>query len=178
MSLELLEGISGRVLDKTNTDGNGAFEFQEVARGLYFLRVDSDGLIAVSVTPGVPAERLDVNIGMTSCGLYYADRSSCPAANLHLGRLGGHVVDVTGGAISNADILLIDAGGSLVQQARTGRTGSFDSPSPPDGTYQLLVRSNGFSTAHATLTFDSNGPSSPVAFQLDFIGQCGRTNIQ
>ena len=178
MSLELLEGISGRVLEKTNTDGNGAFEFQEVARGLYFLRVDSDGLIAVSVTPGAPAERLDVNIGMTSCGLYYADRSSCPPANAHLDRLGGHVVDVTGGAISNADLFLLDAGGTLVQQARTDNTGSFASPRPPDGIYQLLVRSNGFSASHATLTFDSNGGNSPLEFQLGINGQCGRTNIQ
>jgi len=182
VSLELLEGISGMELNNTNTDGNGAFAFPGVARGLYFLAVTLSGfragLIAVSVEPGISTAGLDLDMGLTSCGLYYVDHSDCPQTNVHLDRLGGRVVDPTQAAISNAEILLFEPGGKLVEQVRSNSVGGFPSLRPADGTYQLSVRSAGFTPLRGTITFDSKGVNSPLEFQLGFGGLCGRTKDQ
>jgi len=181
--LELLKGISGQPLKNTNTDENGAFDFSDVAPGFYFLSVKSEfglGFIPVAVEPGVPADHLDLDVGWTSCGLSYTSQNACPQTNLHLKSLEGRIVDVANASISDAEILLLDEGRKVVEQARSDRAGSFALIPPVDGTYQLLVRRSGFTPLHGTVTFDSHGTSSPLEFELEVSigGTCSRTKVQ
>lgn len=68
LSLELMEGVSGRVLSNISTTDRGQFDFGKVAAGLYFIRVIG-GLISVAVDPSAPAQadKLDLSLISTSC---------------------------------------------------------------------------------------------------------------
>jgi hypothetical protein len=183
LSLELLEAVSGRKLKSGTTDEKGSFDFAGFGRGLYFLRLNASaftpgGLIAVEIEPGVTMARLDLSLGWNSCGLHYIDHSKCPPTNLHLDRLEGRVVDATESAIQNAEILVLSVDGKLAQQTRSDSAGRFAPLRPEDGTYQLMVRAEGFGTLRGTLAFDSNGASLPLEFQLGVAGLCGRTKTK
>ncbi len=171
--LDLLEGISGRKLKSTYTDGSGAFDFPGVGRGLYFLKLTA-GLIAVDIEPSATTPLLDLDLGETSCGLSYTNHSECPQTNLNLTRIGGHIFDESGGGIANAEALLLDVNGRLVQQARTDIAGNLASFRAADGRYQLIVRETGFTPLRATLTVEANGTSSPLEVQLGILGRCSR----
>ena len=179
--LQLLEGVSGRKLRTANTDENGAFEFPGVGSGLYFLRLTGlaglDGVIPISVEPSVATASLDLDLGWTSCGLFYSDRRQCPQTDLHVDRLAGRVVDPTGAAIPGAEVLLSDVSGKLMQRLRNQNTGEFGSLRPADGTYQLAVRANGFTTLRRTLIVDPNGASS-LEVRLGVLGLCSDTKAQ
>ncbi len=181
ISLQLLEGVSGRKLRTANTDEKGAFEFPGVGSGLYFLRLSGltglDGVIPISVEPSVATASLDLDLGWTSCGLFYSDRSQCPQTDLHMDRLAGRVVDQTGAAIPGAEVLLSYVSGNLMQRVRNQNTGEFDSLRPADGTYQLIVRANGFTTLRRTLIVEPNGTSS-LEVRLGILGLCSDTKAQ
>jgi hypothetical protein len=63
LSLELLDGISGRVLSSISTTGSGAFDLGKLVPGLYFIHLKPyaafsqkvEGLISVAVDPAAPA---------------------------------------------------------------------------------------------------------------------------
>lgn len=179
ISLELLEGISGRRVTSGNTDRNGAFDFPSVGPGLYFLSLKPvGGVMAMAVESNASSARFDIDLGETDCGLQYTNHSECSLTNLHLPRLSGRVVDETGASISRAEILLLDPDGKTVQQARSDSVGSFASIRPPDGTYQLVVREAGFTPLRGTLTVDANGSSGSLEIQLGILGRCSKTNMQ
>src|SRR5205814_1388096 len=127
LSLDLLEGSSGRLLKSVQTADTGEFSFEGAAPGLYFLSLRPSGLraqsgepitglIAVAVDHGAPTDHLDIDLGWTSCGLWYADRNKCPQPDLNIAQLSGQVLDVTGAAISGATILLFDHTQTLVER--------------------------------------------------------------
>ncbi len=69
IALELLEGISGRVLASQRTSGHGEFEFRGFGPGLYFLRLreyPGGGLIALSLDPSATSDQMDIAFGFTS----------------------------------------------------------------------------------------------------------------
>jgi hypothetical protein len=63
LSLELLDGISGRILSSINTTARGEFDFGKLVPGIYFihlkpysaLRQQIEGLISVAVDSAAPA---------------------------------------------------------------------------------------------------------------------------
>jgi len=60
----------------TTTDDDGAFEFRNIAPGLYIMEIvatneKTKGNIAVYVAPDAPRDSLKIGTLYTSCGLYY-----------------------------------------------------------------------------------------------------------
>jgi hypothetical protein len=155
-SISLLEGILGREIETTRSDRIGRFSFAtEIPRGIYFLRVNPSGLsgwsgeqiegmIAIEVTHEAMQGALDLDIGWTSCGLSYAQRGIYP--ELKLDKICGAVTDSEGAVVSNAQVTLLADGEDpkILEQTRSGTSGQFALLDPPDGTYQLLIKSPGF----------------------------------
>lgn len=187
LSLDLLEGISGRKLESLQTSDTGEFSFENGAPGLYFLRLkpsglkgwsgeEITGLVAVAVDPGAPTDHLDVDLGWTSCGLWYADRSQCPQSNLRIEQLSGQVLDTSGAAISEATILLFDPAETLVERLRSDREGKFTSPHQFTGTYQLVVSRPGFTSLRRTLRAGPTGLSA-LTVKLAVFGGCSSADL-
>ena len=179
LSLDLVEGISGRSLQRVRTTGSGEFSFDAVAPGLYFLKPSGQSgeliAIAVAVDTAAPVERLEVDFGTTSCGLWYIDQSQCPHPELQFGQLAGQVLDVTGAAIPRAAILLFDHSQNIVERLESDTAGNFASHRSLSGTYDLLVSALGFSpfrTAAHTRPSDDSAPPSPLTIQLGPGGSC------
>ena len=114
LALDLVDAVSGVSVKSGQTNENGEFNLEDVNPGYYFLRINpSDqgqitGVIAVAVDATASKDYLDLDLGLTSCGLMYTDRSKCPRGDLNVEELSGRVMDVAGAAIAGAEILLMD----------------------------------------------------------------------
>ncbi len=160
LSLDLLEGTSGRRLKGAQTNDRGEFDFESAASGLYFLSLKPSGLrgwsgesitglIVVSVNRTAPSENLDIDLGWTSCGLQYTDQSKCLRES-QTQVLSGRVVDSAGATISGAKVLVLGPAGDAVDQLQSDREGGFASSRPLAGTYELVVSMAGFAPSRAT----------------------------
>jgi hypothetical protein len=211
LSLRLLVGVSGQEAASGHTDGAGDFDFGVTAPGIYFLNLEPSALkdptgnpirgrIAVSVEPDATADRLDLELGWTDCGLTYSDLTRCPPAELHIGQLRGRVIgpagavivnggdalrhnpvyiDPAGPAIPGAEILLVDPGGDLIERLSTDRSGDFASKQVQAGSYDLLVRSFGFTTFRArALVSPDAAPIAKLDIQLGNLRSCGAARVQ
>ena len=176
LSLDLLEGTSGRTLKSLETTEGSEFAFDGSGPGLYFLRVNpSAGLIAVAVDSDAPTDHLDVDLGWTSCGLWYVDQSSCSQSSLHIERLSGQVLDFGGVAIADAGVFLFDRADELVDELRSDSSGKFASPQNWTGSFELVVTKDGFTPLRRTVEVEPTDAStgfSPLNLQLGFLGKC------
>lgn len=171
LSLDLLEGVSGRVLSSISTTARGEFDFGKLVPGLYFIRLkpyhafnqEIGGLISVAVDPSAPAraDKLDLSLTWTSCGLMYTDLRQCPQPELHVKKLEGHASDSVGRAVPNAVIVLLDAERNQVAHVSTDTNGRFSFPDPLVGTFELRI-DGGFNPVHTTLQIDSTARSSSL----------------
>ncbi len=178
-TVDLLEGVSGRTLQTTASDDRGGFDFDGLAPGLYFLRLPPDpDLIAIELDPRASAPQLELDLGWTSCGLWYVNQTQCPPTRLHLARLTGHVADAADSAIQDAEVLLVGPGDKIVEPIRSDAIGGFASTQPARGTFRLLIRRAGFSPLRADLTMDPSGDNSPVEVRLGVAGGCSGTRVQ
>jgi hypothetical protein len=135
----------------------------------------------VAVDQGAPTDHLDVDLGWTSCGLWYADRSECPQSDVRIEQLSGQVLDAGDAAIPGAKILLFDPAGTLVERLQSESAGKFTSAHSLAGTYQLVVSSAGFTPLRRTLRAEPTGnPSrlSALTVQLGVSGSCSAANLQ
>jgi len=176
-SVDLMEGISGRKLKSLRTTPSGEFDFESVTPGRYSLSLPSV-LVAVVVDDRAPTDHLDLDLGWTSCGMWYANQSACPQSDLQIRQLAGQVVDVTGAAISNAAILLFDPAENLVERLQSDIAGKFASPRTFAGTYELLVRSSGFTPLHRPVHAEPTGSLSPLTVELGVAGSCSVTRSE
>ena len=171
-SLDLLEAVSGRVLKNQRSNDKGQFNFGSTKPGLYFLRLNlgepQSGLISVAVGRTAPAEELDLDLGWSSCGLHY---SNCKQRELQLEKLSGQIADSSGAAVANARILLFDQTGILVEQLQSDESGTFTSPRFLSGTYELWVRSPGF-TPYRSVVRAEPTRHSPLLVKLGVFGSC------
>ncbi len=185
LSLDLLEGATGRTLRSSQTDERGEFNFENVAPGLYFLSLRPSGLrgwsgeqitglIVVAVDRGSSAERLALDLGWTSCGLQYTDQSKC-VHEFQTGMLSGRVVDSAGAIISGARIVVLGPAGAVVDQFQSDRDGTFASSRPLAGTYEFVARMAGFAPFRATVHVGPTGEPtrrSVLTVQLGIGGSC------
>lgn len=191
VSLDLLEAISGQRLKRLQTTNRGEFDFESAAPGLYFLSLrpvdlkdpseQITGLIAVAIDREAPTDQLDLDLGWSSCGLWYADRSKCPQGDLYIEQLFGEVRDAAGAAIADAKILLFDPNETLIESLQSDSAGKFISSRSLAGTYKLVVSQAGFtplrSTVHAKST--SGGTRhSPLTVRLGVFGNCSTAKHQ
>jgi hypothetical protein len=186
LSLELLEGSSGRSLKSLDTTADGTFDFGNVAPGLYFVSLKPSalygwdgspitGLIAVSADPNASAHQLEIDLGWSSCGLWYASQTACEHADLRIERLAGQVLDSDGAPISKADVFLFDSDGTEVERLQSDSRGKFLSPQSLRGTYQLLVRAPGFTSLHGMLRAEPTGNVThrlALTVNLGVLGNC------
>lgn len=179
LALDLLEGVSGRTLKSLETTENGEFSFEGAAPGLYFLNLRRSDLIAVAVDNAAPSDHLELDVGWSSCGLWYVDRRMCPQSDLRIEKLSGQVTDASGAAISDARILLFDSAGALVDELRSDGAGKFSSQRPLDGGYEFVVTRAGFTPSRTTVYLErrvnSEVPSSLVV-KLGVGGSCSIAN--
>ena len=188
MSLALLEGISGKEIEKIKTDLRGRFQFSgHVTPGLYFIRIDSSGAtpgsgedetgtIAIHVDPAGKDNSLDLDVGWSDCGLVYAKRVA--QATLVLGKVCGTVTDSEGGIISGAQVWLQPLNGQTESfnqtstqssdQILTSATGDFSFQERNAETYELIVQSRGFRTYVRKIQLQPDGASGgcPQAVHL------------
>jgi len=161
LSLDVLEGISGRTLKSLQTTENGQFNFEGAGPGLYFLNLKPSGLrdwagyaitgrIAVAVDAGARTDHLDVDLGWSSCGLSYVDQGNCPHGDLKARQL-------SGAADPGATIFLLDSSDTIVEQLKTDIAGKFASPHTFAGNYQLVVSLPGFTPLRRTLHIGPTG---------------------
>jgi hypothetical protein len=176
LSLDLLEGSSGRKLKSFQTTDSGEFNLERTEPGLYFLSLKPSGLtdsfgeqlsgpIAVTVDRGAATDHLDLDLGSSSCGLWYADRSQCAQSDLRIEKLSGQVVDPAG---------------TLVEQLQSDRAGRFNPPHSLAGTYELVVSSPGFAPLRRTATVEPTADSTGLSLltvRLG-IGSCSTVDPQ
>jgi len=189
LSLDLLEGMSGKVLRSGRTTESGAFELDNPVPGIYFIRLNPSGLkdwageqitglIAVAVEPGAPADHLDLDLAWSSCGLAYSDRSGCPKSELQIAQFRGRVLDCCGAAIAQAEVFLFYPGGTQIERIRSDIRGEFASPRELKGAYELVVRSPGFTALRATVHAEAKVPGrSTLAVELGVGGTCSEVHV-
>lgn len=194
LSLSLLEGLSARVIQTTDTDSSGHFSLSNVVPGIYFLRLNPFGvpiqstqqagdLIAIDVSNEAEEEKLDLELGWSSCGLSYTDRTKCSHAELNVGNLCGTVVDAVGAVISGAEVLLLDASSNpnVLGRTRTDAAGRFALQDAKNGTYHLVVSSPGFYPLQEIVRIQSSRASErcsqPVSVRLGLFGSCSSAEL-
>jgi len=179
LSLELLDGISGRIISSKSTTGRGEFDFGKPAPGFYFIHVkpsshsfgEAEGLISVAVNPAAPnADQLDLTLSGTSCGLMYTDQRQCPHPDLKANKLAGHVSDSEHAAVGGAQIFLLDEAQNQAAYARTDPSGNFSFPGPLVGAFQLRVERGGFSPLYTPLHIEPNAGSSHLEIEVAAYG--------
>ena len=193
-SVSLLEGLSARVIWTTDTDSGGEFTLPNVTPGIYFLALKPFGAqtessekggdwIAIEVNSQADEEKLNLDLGWSSCGLSYTDRTKCSHTQLKVESWCGKVVDPLGAVISNADVLLLDNGPNqkVLREAHTDNVGRFALQDARDGTYQLVVKSPGFDPLQETVQIDSSQASGPclrpVSVRLGLFGSCSSAEV-
>jgi hypothetical protein len=178
-----LIGASGLKLRSLLTNEHGHFDFGDVEPGLYFLSLalpQTTARIAVTVDRGAPSDHLDIDIGWTSCGVWFVDRSKCARSDLRIAQLSGEIVDTSGGAIPHAAILLSGSGETVVERVQADAAGRFASLHSLPGTYELTVSSPGFTSLHATVHIDPGGNSpspSSLTVRLGVGGTCSSADL-
>ncbi len=193
LSLELHDGVSGKLIKALRTNAHGQFDSEITKPGRYFLRLkpsglldwgrnEITGLIAVTVSPNTSQDQMDVDLLWSSCGLSYADSGKCQQNESPLARLPDQVVDTSGGAIAGAKISLLDDSDTLVEEFQSDNTGKIaPTHALAAGTYQLVVSRAGFTPYRRTIRIDPNGdPLTPsnLTVNLGFGGMCSTGSSQ
>ena len=181
LSLELLEGISGQVLFNINTTDRGEFDFGKLLPGLYFIHLkpfsafhqQMEGLIGIVVDPAAPAraDKLDLNVVWTSCGLSYIDLLHCPQLDLHVTKLEGHAIDSMGRGLRGLQIVLLDLKQNQVAHGTTDTQGDFSFPAPLGGSFDLRIEGTGITPVHTLLDIDPNATNSSLDIEAGY-GRC------
>lgn len=192
LSLDLMEGISGRVVGSGHSDSNGEFNFPDAPPRLYFLRVNPSGLkdwagnqitgmIAVALESSAQADGLDLELGWSSCGLSYQDRSKCSQGELRAEQICGRVFLPDGAVVSDVEILLF-AGEKpkLIERMRSDERGRFASHVAEPGTYEMVIGSPGFNSLHGTVSLQPSGElgcREPINVHLNPQGACSGADV-
>lgn len=156
LSLSLIEGLSAHVVATTLTDSKGRFAFSAVVpAGIYFLRLNAsglrgwsgeqmEGLMTFEVSGEATDDALDLDMGWSSCGLMYAQQPKY--SEITLRKIHGDVADISGGAIANAQILVLatDVNAAVVAETASGKKGQFALQEQHEGVYRLVIKSPGF----------------------------------
>ncbi len=172
ISISLLEGISGREIEKTQSDGKGRFSFtSNVTPGIYFMRINPsslrgwsgeqiEGMIVIEVATDAKESALNLDLGWSSCGLEYSQRVILP--ELKVTNICGAIKDSEGAVVAKAQVMLLAGGedAKILEQTQSGANGEFVIPKHSDGNYQLLVKSAGFSPYLRLIHLQSAGTSA------------------
>ncbi|MFN7998008.1 MAG: hypothetical protein U0Q18_30590 [Bryobacteraceae bacterium] len=187
LSLELLDAISGRVLSSTSTTSRGEFDFGKLDRGVYFIHLkpysafhdNVQGLISVFVDPKAPsgADKLDLNLMWTSCGLMYMDLLRCPHPDLHVTKLAGHAGDSMGRRVPHVEIVLLDAARNPVAHVRTDPNGYFAFHGSLAGTFELRIDGAGLSPVHTPIHIEPTAEGLSLEIDAAYGVGCSEVRV-
>jgi hypothetical protein len=168
--MSLMSGM--KTVETVQANERGEFRFEAaVPAGLYFLRL-AEGVIPVAVDPQAKTDRSDVSMVSTSCGLWYADQSTCWMEELTIGRItAGQVVDPSGAPIARARV-----GVSGRAPLSTDSEGKFGALKLPEGLHDLEVTGAAFFAARRRLRVVPAGSSALLLVHLTF-GGCGTVSV-
>jgi len=185
LALDLADARSGHRLGSVEASEQGEFSFDGVAPGLYFLTLKwmvpmglphayqtETGEIAVEVDPNSSKEGLDLDLGWTSCGMWYSDAGQCRSGDLQIDRLAGQVTDRGGGAIPGAEVILFDTNQKVVEQLQSDQQGNFASLVSLAGEYRLVVSRPGFTPLRVMLHAQGSPTHSSFRAKLGVGGSC------
>jgi hypothetical protein len=179
LSLELLEGISGRVLSNTSTTDQGEFDFGKLDQGLYFIHLPQlHGLVSVAVDPAAPAraEKLDLNLLVTSCGVMYTDQLQCPALDLHVRKLAGHVGNLAGS--NRAQLVLLDGARSEVAHLETESDGRFSFDGTLEGTFELRIEGEAITPVHTSIHIEPTAHRESLEIEASYGAGCSTVRVK
>ena len=189
-TIDLMEALSGKVLRSFQTTGWGQFDVPDVTAGLYFLVLKSfdppiagpiSGAIAIDVNPSASADRVAIDVGWTSCGLFYRNSADCFRATLRVARIAGRVVDSTGGSIGNAGVLIYDSSEKLIEELTADNAGNFSATLARQGRYEIVAHQQGFTPLRTSVQLDPTGVAgilSALMLELGVMGACGAAGVR
>lgn len=182
-TLSLRDAVTGRPIASTQLDRERRFAFDGVPEGLYFVDLvarhdawPAAFTMAVAVKREARAERLDLSLMWSSCGIQYVNLEECRASGLRLSRLAGEVRDGSGAAVPGAEVRLADREGRVVWRAAADGQGRFSAEEGLTGTYRLSVEHPTFQPVEADLSLGSGG--GEVSVQMGILSQCGSARVR
>jgi hypothetical protein len=183
--------VDGRPASPSQFTGpSGRFEFKDVNPGLYVMWMhakqphvrkgfEDEGPIVVRVDPedqSAPAE-LDLPIGSTSCGIWYAQCDQQNAISLASRRI--KLRDSNSAAVFAAQYVVTDSSGNQTASGLSNREGIIHLPKELRGTYKLAINSSGFTPLEQPLEFlpyDSRARDLYVVLNLG--GSCSEAKLE
>jgi hypothetical protein len=192
LSVALVEGLSGRVLETIQTGSEGQFTIANVTPGIYFLEVkpkrdrssgaDVRNLAAIEVSPEADQESLDIDVGWSGCGFMYTDHGKCSHNPLEVSKVCGYVSDPSAGAVRDAYVALLEQKSRKpLVQTRTDTSGRFYLGELKEGTYDLTVRSPGFYQFRRTVRLSAPTASEtceqPITIRLGIAATCSSAEV-
>lgn len=191
LRVEILDARTGRPTRSTQTTGAGAFNLGTPKPGLYFLQVTlADGTMegGMPITGIVPVEvdqraahgELEVDLGWTSCGLWYVASHTCRREELIVTGLSGQVIDPSGASIPRAAVRLFNAERKIEEQLVSDEQGRFVSSKQLDGRYELVVKAPGFTSLRQKVQINKPGHSDrpmTLRIELGIAGSCSNAAV-
>ncbi|WP_394176431.1 carboxypeptidase regulatory-like domain-containing protein [Guptibacillus hwajinpoensis] len=147
--VELKDGST--TIGVTTTNASGEYSLTEISPGSYTIEFSKPDFIT-------NIQSLTINSGSIT-------RKDVFLTEL-LGNIDGTVTNSSGGAISNATLLLIDSAGNVLDEQTTNASGAYTFPSIKAGSYTLTVSVSGFQSAEEGVIVESNDTST-VNFVLE-----------
>ena len=182
----LIDALSSR--EMASEDVNGTFHLGSIPDGLYFLRIAEskekdwsklEGDIAIQISATSSVGELDLLVGETDCGLYYAE--SCkPQPPTEVTGICGKVVDSEGAAIERVRIQLNDKqSAETIALGETERDGHFQhNNGVPEGRYTLsFISDEGFTRLDLPVDLHSGSCRVPLHVTMGIFGQCGSAEL-
>jgi len=183
IDLNLTTVNSGSLIKAVHSGPDGQFDFGDVKPGLYVVQVrtkqpaagsgwEINGPIAVQVAPdsATAGDHLDLPLGETSCGIWYAQCSQTAPISLSSRRI--RLTDPNGAVVASAQYSMEDRSGNRVATGQSDRQGVVQLPRELKGTYKLSIYSAGFTPLEQPLQLV---PFKPGAEDLDVVLKIGGT---
>lgn len=122
---------------------------------------------------------MDLDLGWSSCGLSYADRTRCAQPVFNIAEVCGNVVDSAGAAISKADIWIVktDDTSKIVSHIKSDSNGYFALPKSLSVKYTLIIKAVGFNPWFGQIDIGDTGSNKckrPLKVTLGIMSECSK----
>jgi len=173
------------------TGPSGRFEFKDVNPGLYVMwmhakqshvrkGLEAEGPIVVRVDPedqSAPAE-LDLPIGSTSCGIWYAQCDQHNAISLASRRI--RLTDPNGAAVFSAQYVITDPAGREIASGFSNQEGVIHLSQELRGVYKIAINRYGFTPFEQPLHLlpFKSGADEDLDVLLNVGGSCSEAKLE
>ncbi len=135
-----------------------------------------DGAVLFRLDPNASADRLDIQVGGSSCGLSYTAGCISPVSVPAVRALSGEVEDFNGAVIPDARVsVLSHDGGAEMLRVATNQQGKFEIKNLPNGAYMVRITRPAFSRFITDLSIDRTRTAGELNVKLGLLGGCTNT---